>query len=56
MLWENAKGEIRASSSLVQVSPLARSCAMIRDIWTVFHTNAALESTLRHVAVFMISS
>jgi hypothetical protein len=37
-------GEIRASSSLVIVSPLARHCSMIRDICTVFHTNAAFDS------------
>src|SRR5262249_11438050 len=55
-LLPKAKGETRASSSWVMVSPLARSCSMIRDIWTVFHTNAALESRLRHVALFMISS
>jgi hypothetical protein len=33
------------------VTPVSRSCLMMRLMWTVFHTNTALQSRLRQLAL-----
>src|SRR6266568_9263736 len=42
---------MNATSSSVLVTPAARSCLMMRLMWTVFHTKTALHRRLRQLAL-----